>query len=223
MVFSGEASWRWKMQRPLDDRLYDTFWRQAARWLSAPSPDPVAVDVDADARPGSDAAINVIVRDEQFQPIRDASVEIVVRNGHGAEEVLRAALSDAARGRYTAAWQPPTKGLFHVRARVTRASMTPAASRQPLAADRHVLAGGVDLETVDPRVHEDVLTRLAERSGGRLIGEGELGALAQALRTRADASSTMTVQELWHGPWTFVTLIGLLAGEWTLRRRWGLR
>lgn len=223
MVFSGEASWRWKMQRPIDDRLYDTFWRQVARWLSAPSPDPVAIDVDADARPGNDSTISVTVRDDRFEPIRDAAVEIVIRSERGAEEVLRASLTDAVRGRYTASWQPPAKGLFRLRASIERPSRTRTGARQRLSADGDVLAGGVDLETVDPRVHEDVLTRLAEHSGGRLIAPGELNVLAQALRKRAEASPTMAVQELWHGPWTFLTLIGLLALEWTLRRHWGLR
>lgn len=223
MVFSGEASWRWKMQRPLDDRLYDTFWRQAARWLSAPSPDPVTVDVDADARPGMASTISVTVRDEQFQPIRDASVELIVRSERGSEDLLRGSLSDPARGRYTATWQPTGKGLYHVRARVTPPAGGKGAARQPLSADRDVLAGGADLETVDPRVHEDVLARLAERSGGRLIDAADMSPLVQALRARADASPTMTVQELWHGPWTFLTLVVLLGAEWTLRRRWGLR
>ncbi len=223
MVFSGEASWRWKMERPLEDRLYDTFWRQAARWLSAPSPDPVAVDVDPDLSPGRAATIGVTVRDEQFQPIRDASVEVVVRGDGGAEEVLHPSLADAARGRYTAAWQPPAKGLFHVRARVSRPASLRGAARQPLSVDRDVLAGGADGETMDPRVHEDVLARIAERSGGRLINSDDLSPLVQTLRARAAASPTTAVQELWHGPWTFFTIVGLLAAEWTLRRRWRLR
>ncbi len=43
MVFTGEASWRWRMRMPSTDRTYELFWRQAARWLSAASPNPVAI------------------------------------------------------------------------------------------------------------------------------------------------------------------------------------
>src|SRR6185295_14105497 len=43
MVFAGEASWRWKMMVASTDRTYEFFWRQAARWLSSPSPDQVTI------------------------------------------------------------------------------------------------------------------------------------------------------------------------------------
>src|SRR5439155_4231928 len=43
MIFSGEASWRWKMLVASSNRSYEFFWRQAARWLTATAPDPVAI------------------------------------------------------------------------------------------------------------------------------------------------------------------------------------
>ncbi len=43
MVFTGEASWRWRMMLPSTDRSYETFWRQSVRWLALGATDPVAV------------------------------------------------------------------------------------------------------------------------------------------------------------------------------------
>lgn len=221
MVFAGEASWRWKMQRPADDHLFETFWRQAARWLSAPAPDPVVVDVEPEVRPETPTTIGVIVRDKEFAPIRDASVEIVVRDERGRADSLAATLTDAERGRYTAAWQPIGRGLYHVSAKATN---PPGRSETPIeSAERDLLSGGSDPETADPRVHNDVLARIAERSGGQIARAEDPGAIARALRARAEASPAVSVRELWHGPWTFISLVMLLAGEWTLRRRWGLR
>ena len=42
MVFTGEASWRWRMQLPSEDRTHELFWRQSARWLASgvPAPSP---------------------------------------------------------------------------------------------------------------------------------------------------------------------------------------
>ena len=44
MVFTGEASWRWRMMLPANDRSYDTFWRQSVRWLALTASDPVSAD-----------------------------------------------------------------------------------------------------------------------------------------------------------------------------------
>jgi hypothetical protein len=217
MVFAGEAAWRWKMQRPRSDQLYDTFWRQAARWLSAASPDPVAIDVDADARPGTASTIGVTVRDGRFEAIRDASVEIVVRDERGRQEVLKASLADASRGRYTVTWQPPARGLFRLSASARRAS------ERMSSATRDVFAGGADPETSDPRRRDDVLARIAEASGGRHFSEREIPQIGPALQARLDATPSVTVRELWHGPWTFLLLLALLSVEWALRRHWGLR
>src|SRR5262249_18474277 len=43
MVFSGEASWRWRMLQPATDRRYDFFWRQTARWLTVDAPEAVSL------------------------------------------------------------------------------------------------------------------------------------------------------------------------------------
>lgn len=223
MVFAGEASWRWKMLRPANDHLYEVFWRQAARWLSAPAPDPVAIDVEPDVRPDTPSILGVLVRDERFRPVSDASIELVVRDGRGRDDVITATLADAARGRYTAIWQPTDRGLFHVTAKVVRPGTARSGVASSITATRDLLSGGADLETADPRVHADVLARLAERTGGQVGRIDDLASLARALDARADSASTVTVRELWHGPWTFVLVVALLGTEWMLRRRWGLR
>ena len=38
VVFAGEASWRWRMQMPSNDRTHEFFWRQAVRWIAVCSP-----------------------------------------------------------------------------------------------------------------------------------------------------------------------------------------
>jgi hypothetical protein len=217
MVFAGEASWRWKMQRPLDDRLYDTFWRQAARWLTAPTPDPVVVEAEGDLEPGRAGGISVLVRNAAFDPIRDATVDILVRHDDGRSETLRASLQDAARGRYAAMWSPPGRGLVRISAAARRGAERLA------SAENAIFVGGADLETTDPRRHDDVLARLAESTGGRLLSANRLDGLRELLQARIDASPATATRELWHGPWTFLALIALLSIEWTLRRRWGLR
>ena len=62
MVFTGEASWRWRMRMPSADRTYELFWRQAARWLVGPVARSRVDPGAAGLVPGESAALSVDVR-----------------------------------------------------------------------------------------------------------------------------------------------------------------
>ena len=62
MVFAGEASWRWRMMLPSNNRTYETFWRQAGRWLAAGAPEPIALTLPSPAA-GSTGRLDLDVRD----------------------------------------------------------------------------------------------------------------------------------------------------------------
>src|SRR3954466_8078512 len=68
LIFAGEGSWRWRMLLPSSDRSYDTFWRQALRWLALSAADPVAVGLPAAAAPGEDLTVRVFGRGPPFAP-----------------------------------------------------------------------------------------------------------------------------------------------------------
>ena len=91
MVFSGEASWRWRMMRPADDLSYERFWRQATRWLSSDAPDPVTLLVPDAPAPGDTIPVQLDVRDAAFNPVADAVVEATLSSpgGEPAPLVLR--------------------------------------------------------------------------------------------------------------------------------------
>src|SRR5213078_2727346 len=84
MVFAGEAAWRWKMLVSSTDRSYEFFWRQAARWLSTASPDPVAIRIPDAPEPGDAITVDVDARDASFVPVPDATVEATLTLPGGA-------------------------------------------------------------------------------------------------------------------------------------------
>ena len=98
MVFTGEASWRWRMQMPSEDRTYELFWRQAVRWIGAGAPDRVSIAAPAGLVPGNTAALSVDVRGDAFAPVTDAQVSLKVTLPGGAVRDLRAAASDPQSG-----------------------------------------------------------------------------------------------------------------------------
>jgi uncharacterized membrane protein len=220
MVFTGEGSWRWRMLLPSSDRSYDTFWRQAIRWLALGSTDPVSVVVPAGGSPGDTLPVRIAVRNAAFVPLTDATVDVRVTAPDGRTETIRAAaVRDEASGgaEYVARFRPPVAGVFRlgVEARQGTAPLGSAAAS--------MLVGGADLEMTDPRLNSQLLQRLALASGGRLVDQADAAALVDGLRAGLPAARLAMTHDLWHNGWSFAAIVILLAAEWLLRRRWGLR
>jgi hypothetical protein len=214
LAFSGEAAFRWKMMLPSDDRLYDAFWRQAGRWVAAGAPGPLHVDVSAVAHGQRRGSVRLV--DAAHQPIRDADVRVTVTGPDGLPQSVPGASPGASTGRYDFEL-PPGRGVFRVDAEARRGADVVGRGTA------WALAGGVDREMADPRRHDAVLQRIAQASGGRVLRVEELGTLPSLLSDRLTATERRTERALWHNAWAFLALVGCLAAEWTLRRRWGLR
>ncbi|MPY86397.1 MAG: hypothetical protein GEU99_00570 [Luteitalea sp.] len=131
LVFGGEASWRWRMQLPSSNNVYETFWRQAGRWLATAAPDPVSVKVTA-VPPGVAAPLMVQVFDAEFKAVADAAVRVQVTDPEGQSRELRAvpATGAGSTGVYIATFTPPTSGTYDVRVEAARGS---ASSREKAA------------------------------------------------------------------------------------------
>ena len=246
MVFTGEASWRWRMRLPASDRTHEIFWRQVARWLSTGAPDPVSISEIGAAIPGDILKLDTIVRDADFAPVPDATVTVHVTLPGGARKDLPATPVNAPAGIYRALLRADQGGVYRVTSEARRgigvpnavaatpatgtptaAAPAPPASGAPTVllgtSDRWTLVGGADLEMADPRVNEDVLRRLAVASGGRYLREADLSSLPAVLRETSAEAPQPEQQDLWNNSWMLALIIGLLSAEWVLRRRWGMR
>ena len=215
MIFGGEAAWRWRMLMPAGDGTYDSFWRQSVRWLAGASPRGVEVHGPLDAIAGEPAQLSLRVRDASFEPSADASVALTVEGPAGEREAPVPAPAGEA-GLRTAAFTPSHDGVYRVTARAT----WPGGRVD--TATTSVLVGGADVEMSEPWRHDAALARLAEDTGGTLVAESDLDSLPALLQAAAGAPELRETR-LWHEPWVFVLLIGMLSAEWILRRRWGLR
>jgi uncharacterized membrane protein len=217
MIFAGEASWRWKMMVASTDRTHEFFWRQAARWLASPAPDPVTIAAPEAAEPGDADSIEIDARDAAFAPVPDATIDATVAAPGADPQPLKTRRVDAASGRFAAAFQPEQAGLYRVHATARRGT-TPLGT-----ADRWVYVGGGDREFADPRLNEGFLRRVARASGGRYVRAADASRIVAALQSSVPKDAAPERRDLWHRPWAFALVVSLLAGEWILRRRWGLR
>jgi uncharacterized membrane protein len=219
LIFAGEGAWRWRMLLPSTDRSYDTFWRQALRWLALSASDPVAIRLPSAAIPGDTLGVRVLARDAAFAPQLDAAVDVDVTTPDGRTESIRAEppRQSDENGAYVARYRATGPGVyrFHASARRGATSLGSASSA--------LLVGGSDPEMSDPRLNVQVLQRIALRSGGRLVTPGEAAALGSSLRAAVPGARLAVAHDLWHTGWSFAAILALLASEWILRRRWGLR
>ena len=215
MVFAGEASWRWKMLQSSTDRSYEFFWRQALRWLATEAPDPVSLTLPAEIESGDSMSIELATRDRSFESVPDATVTATMTAPGG--ETRPVPLRPSGKGQFVAVETPDNAGLYRVHAEAKRGAVSLG------AADRWFYVGGSDREFADPRLNEGLLRRLARESGGKYVRAADAGQIISVLRSSAPRTVEPERRDLWHEPWAFALVIGLLAGEWMLRRRWGLR
>jgi uncharacterized membrane protein len=217
MVFGGEGSWRWKMLVPSSNRSHEVFWRQAIRWLAAPSPDPVSVVVPEAPEPGDATAVGIVVRDAAYRPVSDAAVTATLTMPGGEARPLTPEPQDPTAGRYAARVQFARAGLFKIHVEARRGSSALG------AAERWFYVGGAAREFVDPRLNEGFLRRLANASGGRYVRDDGVRRVVAGLEASVPRNVTPERRDLWHEPWAFAFVVTLLSAEWTFRRRWGLR
>lgn len=215
MVFSGEASWRWRMLRPSTDRSYELFWRQSARWLSGDAPEPVTIAVPDNPVPGDAVAIQVEARNAGFLPVADAVVSATLTVPGGAQQSLQ--LRPAATGIQATTFQAETPGLYRVHAEARQGAASLG------IADRWLYVGAADTEFADPRLNEAFLRRLARQSGGQYVPQADVNRVLTSLAETTPHTLEPERRDLWHQPWTFMFVLVLLGAEWVLRRLWGMR
>ncbi len=73
-----------------------------------------------------------------------------------------------------------------------------------------------------PQVDRASLTRIAQMTGGRTLRPDELDRWARELPLHARDSVLTGRIDLWDSLWLLLPLLGSLAVEWALRKRWGL-
>ncbi|MBL8140943.1 MAG: hypothetical protein JNM38_07545 [Acidobacteria bacterium] len=217
LVFGGEASWRWKMQRPAGDTAYDTFWRQAFRWVSADALPRIDLHVGRDAR--GTQVVQADVRDSEFRLTSAAAPTVSVTDANGDTREVAMRTDPQRAGRFVGTLAGSAVGPARLVARVSPAGVAGADVTND---------AWLSIEPDDPRElrapwrDDRTLRSLAARSNGRFV-DGDLpGDLADVFRLDA-AVAPKIEDDVWHRGGVLAALIALLAAEWFLRRRWGLR
>ena len=214
-----QDSWLWQMHADMDleDLTHETLWRRLLRWLVDAAPDRVSAIVDRDrVEPGETVAIRGAVRDAGFLEVNDARARARVIGPSGRETELPLEFAVDRDGEYRASFVAEEEGLYEVRLEAMR-------GKDSLGGDiAYVRSAPSDSEYFDAAMRAPLLTRIAEETGGRFYTPASVASLPEDITYLGRGVTVVQEKELWDMPFVLLLLVGLVGGEWLLRRRWGL-
>ena len=218
--------WRWGLRNAGARKDLDKAWRQFMRWVVSEVPRKVELTVQAPSvESGTGMRLQVRVRDDQFKPLDNATVRLVVERvasisgGELATNALKltAEESTSEAGLYEATYVPRGPGGYLAQAWVTNSTGVELG---------HASAGW----TSDPSAEEfkslkpnvALLEALARHTGGEVIRLDSLESFARGLPNRQAPVMETWTRPFWHTPALFLLALGCFISEWGLRRWKGM-
>jgi len=227
-LLTADTTWRWSRLVRLagrSDAMYVRFWSQWVRWLAGrdvrSQASPLAITTD---KPGyrRGEKVSVTVRRNPAALVPGASttataLKLSLRAPGSAIE-LKPVAGSADPDVWTAEYFPERGGRFQIDASLTAGDAGETVANA--AADFYVR--GSDLELDNPSTDSAALASIARRTGGMYADIDDTAAQARwldALPTSQRVNYEVRTERLWNHPLLLLGFVGLLTGEWFLRRR----
>jgi hypothetical protein len=218
-VLSIQNFWRWRLAKETDPQRFDRFWRQLFRVLSEVGRQEVTINLaDQELRPQADVRL-LIEKQPNPQNLARTNRQFVVRVENAGKELLREELLEL---------EPlqPIEIEFHA-SKADAYTVTVLDSTRSPVTSRAIEIRDIDVEMQNTARNMENLRQWAGVSGGLAFKAEECppvtGLLAQ-IRGKAQAEQEQKqVREISGlNGWTLAFVLACLAGEWTLRKKWGL-
>lgn len=217
-VISVHDYYRWKLgvaRSDMNREFLDTFVNRLTTWLLTPTEEkPVQITTDRKLYSGGQPArFQAQVYGANLIPQDNASVMLRVNSGDRSEIV---ALRGRGNGLYEGEFNPWSDGDFTYEGVAVLQNDTLGKD------DGSFSVEAFNIEWVDPRARFDVMSQVAERSGGIAVTAANPSALFDKLSFKARTSESRSEIPLWNRPLILWIIIALLAAEWLLRKRSGM-
>ncbi|GAC1421403.1 MAG: hypothetical protein NVSMB62_16290 [Acidobacteriaceae bacterium] len=216
-LMATSGTWRWQMSSPVGDPSHDLFWQQLLRWLAADSRGPVTASVNRDSlEDEGQLHMMASVRDKEFAPTADARVSAHILGPAGTSALIEMTPVPNTPGTFEVDWTAEKPGSYV--AEVTATQGAQDLGRDVLTVRRE---DGI-AENFHTEQNRELLEKLSSETGGRYWPQSELGRLPQEITYSEAGISVRDTKDLWDMPAVFLLLMGLMASEWLLRRKWGV-
>jgi uncharacterized membrane protein len=220
--------WRGSLRDETSQKDLAKSWRQLVRWLVSDVPSRVSVTPETAAN-GDPSRVRFVVsaRDEEFNPLDNATVRLTIRPVHLLQSPdakpgtnylqITADPLPNEPGKYEASYVARDAGAYSVQAVVAQSDGKPAGgamagwASDPAAEEFRVL-----------KPNRELLAAIAQKTGGAVLTMSALKDFARRLpEKRAPITETWS-DPLWHKPLVLLFVIGCFAAEWGIRRWKGL-
>lgn len=224
-VFCGDTTRNWQQgPRAMNQESpFLRFWGQMVRWLAGRS---VAVETEASITAATDKGyyepdepirISAIVRDQQGEGATNAKVVAKVKGPAGRPSQLELTTVLGPGGHYGGQLTDAVNGNHEITVEAKLGEKT-------LTAEMLIVEVGrpnMEFEKLD--LDEEMLGQIAADTGGRYVHITTADYLIEQLdRTQKKRREHLTIRLYWP-PLFWVLFVGVLTGEWILRRRFQLR
>ena len=228
LAFAGDTTNRW-IRNPEGKREHGRFWRQMVLWLARQDEDQSQARVIPDVRAiaaGNDLGFSLGLRGKNGDEVKGGNYEVEVETPSGE----RKKVTPTRDGREDRGlFRPETAGQYTIHIHgsgkdVDGQDVSGAASARFLAFEE-------DVEMAEWAADEGFLRKLADEGRGEFRRGAKLAAFLEQLPPSPAAKTKPKVDANpdWNSAsWSpffllfYVLFTGLLAGEWFLRRRWGM-
>lgn len=216
-VLATGGTWRWQMSLPLGDMSHDLFWQQLLRWLVSDTRGRLIASAPK-AMLQDDGQVRIVadVRDSEYHLAADALVTARVIGPDGLTAALTLDPVANSPGRFQADWSAPGAGLYV-------GELTARRGAEEIGSDVVTFQrlDGV-AESFHTEQNRALLEDLAASTGGRYMTPGELASLPDDIPYSRAGITVQQIKALWNMPVAFLMILALRAGEWGLRRKWGV-
>jgi uncharacterized membrane protein len=224
-VFTGDTTRNWQqVLRALDQRSpFTRFWGQMTRWLAGQTAE-VKAEANIVARtdkaayePGAPIEIQATVRDQEGEGANQAAVTARIQPPQGEATELPLTRVSGPAGHYHGIYTAERSGTYRILVRADLEEQSLKAD--PLLAE----VGRPNLEFDRLDLDDKTLARIAEATGGRYRHLSTADHLLDELNREKEKRDIHLQWRLYWPPLFWVVFVGVLATEWTLRRRYRLR
>jgi uncharacterized membrane protein len=218
-VICVQNFWRWRLAKDAQPQQFDRFWRQLLRFLGDIARQDVVIYLaDQDLHPQMDVQL-VIEKQPNPGDVSQAAAKFFVQVEDAAKKVLREETMDLKPSRpVDVKFRAEKEGLYCVN--VLDALKKPVATRSIDIRD-------INVEFQDTARNMETLRQWAAVSGGfasKAEDCHDAGGLVARIKSKIEqARRTREIRHpLGVNGWALSLVLVCIAGEWILRKRWGL-